>query len=64
MIGCDILNKVGTLFKLLDTSTDNPKFMYDMEEKGELGIKSGKGFYDYAGKSTARVLDEQNRKLL
>lgn len=64
MIGIDILNKVCSIFKLLDTSTDNPQFMYDMEKKGDLGIKSGKGFYDYSGKSTAQVLDEQNRKLL
>ena len=64
MIGIDVLIRVGGIFKLLDNSTDNPKFMYDKMEKGELGIKSGKGFYDYSGKSTAQVLDEKNRKLL
>ena len=64
MIGIDVLIRVGGIFKLLDNSTDNPKFMYDKAEKGELGIKSGKGFYDYSGKSTAQVLDEKNRKLL
>jgi 3-hydroxybutyryl-CoA dehydrogenase len=64
MIGIDVLIRVGGIFKLLDNSTDNPKFMYDMVEKGDFGIKTGKGFYDYAGKSTAQVLDEKNRKLL
>jgi 3-hydroxybutyryl-CoA dehydrogenase len=64
MIGIDVLIRVGGIFKLLDNSSDNPKFMYDKAEKGELGIKSGKGFYDYTGKSTAQVLDEKNRKLL
>jgi hypothetical protein len=33
MIGIDVLNKVSTLFQLLNTSTDNPKFMYDMEKR-------------------------------
>jgi 3-hydroxyacyl-CoA dehydrogenase len=37
MIGIDVLNKVSTLFKLLDTSSDNPKFLYYMVEKAISG---------------------------
>ncbi|MBW1863333.1 MAG: 3-hydroxyacyl-CoA dehydrogenase family protein [Deltaproteobacteria bacterium] len=33
-------------------------------EKGELGIKSGKGWYDYTGKSQIEIADQINRKLL
>jgi len=29
-------------------------------EKGELGIKSGKGWYDYSGKDPREVLAEKN----
>lgn len=65
MIGLDILVAVGRqLFKSLDNSTEPPSFMYDKVKRGELGVKSGKGFYDYKGKSRAQILDEQNRKLL
>jgi 3-hydroxybutyryl-CoA dehydrogenase len=32
--------------------------------KGELGIKSGKGWYDYSGKTREEVLAEKNRRLL
>ena len=64
MIGIDTLIRVGGLFKQLSNADDNPKFMYDMNNKGDLGIKSGKGFYDYAGKEKSAVLDEINRRLL
>jgi 3-hydroxybutyryl-CoA dehydrogenase len=32
--------------------------------RGELGIKSGKGWYDYSGRTREEVLEEKNRKLL
>lgn len=65
MIGLDTLLAAGKqLFKSLDNSTEQPSFLYDMVKRGELGVKSGKGFYDYKGKSRAQILDEQNRKLL
>lgn len=64
MIGIDVLISVGGIFKLLDNSTDNPKFMYDMVKKGDIGIKSGKGFYDYSGRPKTELLEKKNRKLL
>jgi len=65
MVGLDTLIAVGKqLFKSLDNSTEEPPYLYDMVKRGELGVKSGKGFYDYKGKSRAQILDEQNRKLL
>ncbi|MBW1914287.1 MAG: 3-hydroxyacyl-CoA dehydrogenase family protein [Deltaproteobacteria bacterium] len=33
-------------------------------EKGETGIKAGKGWYDYSGKSEVEVKDEINQRLL
>jgi 3-hydroxyacyl-CoA dehydrogenase len=64
MIGIDTLIRVGGLFKRLCNADDNPKFMYDMNNKGELGIKSGKGFFNYSDKDKSEVLDELNRRLL
>ena len=48
----------------MDNSDRQPQYLYDMVNRGELGIKSGKGFYDYTGRSKADVLDELNRRLL
>lgn len=65
MIGLDTLLAVGEgLFPNLDNSGRQPQYLYDMVNRGELGIKSGKGFYDYTGRSRAEVLDELNRRLL
>lgn len=65
MIGLDTLLAVGEgLFPSLDNSDRQPQYLYDMVSRGELGIKSGKGFYDYTGRSRAEVLDELNRRLL
>ena len=65
MIGLDILAAVGkSLYPTLDNSDLPPQFLYDKVQRGELGVKSGKGYYDYTGKSRARILDQQNFKLL
>jgi len=65
MIGLDTLVAVGRqLFKSLDNSTEPPSSLIEKVARGELGVKSGKGYYDYKGKSRAQILDEQNRKLL
>ena len=65
MIGLDILAAVGKpMYPTLDNSDHPPQFLYDKVQKGELGVKSGKGYYDYTGKSRARILDGQNFRLL
>jgi len=65
MIGLDTAMRVaGRVFKGLSNATEPSPELVKKVEKGELGIKSGKGWYDYTGKSITEVNDENNRKLL
>lgn len=65
LIGLDTCARVsGNVFKLLSTRTDASPAMLAKVEKGELGIKSGKGWYDYSGQTRDEVNDKINRRLL
>lgn len=49
----------------LDPPLDNhPKSLFDLVERGHLGVKTGKGFYDYSGRKLEDVLRERDDKLL
>ena len=65
MIGLDTAMRVSSrVFKLLSAATEPSPMLVDKVNKGELGIKSGKGWYDYSGKTREEVLEEKNRRLL
>jgi len=65
MIGLDTSARVSAqIFKVLSNATVPSPALIEKVNKGELGIKSGKGWYDYTGKSKAQVMEERNRKLL
>jgi len=65
MIGLDTSARVsGNLFKTLSNRTEPSSTLVDKVNKGELGIKTGNGWYDYHGKTRTQVLDEINRRLL
>jgi 3-hydroxybutyryl-CoA dehydrogenase len=65
MIGLDIAATVsGRVFKGLSNATEPSPILVAKVEKGELGIKAGKGWYDYSGRTREQVLKEKNSKLL
>lgn len=47
----------------LPPEVDMPKTLGEHIEKGELGLKSGKGFYDYTGQSKQELLAKRDKQL-
>jgi len=65
MIGLDTSARVSAnLFKTLSNRTEPSTALLDKVRRGELGIKTGSGWYDYRGRTRTQVLDEINRRLL
>ena len=65
MIGLDTSARVSAnLFKTLSNRTEPSSALLEKVNRGELGIKTGSGWYNYGGKTRAQVLDEINRRLI
>lgn len=48
-----------------DPPIDNrPKSLFDLVRKGHLGVKTGKGFFDYSGRKIEEILKERDMNLL
>ena len=62
--GLDLSAKNATNTKDSTPLEYKPKMLYDLVEKGHLGVKSGKGFYDYHGKSEAEMCHDRDVRLL
>ena len=61
--GIDIWLKVcENLLPHIQSSTDPPEALHRLVSQGHLGIKSGKGFYDYTVDSTKTDIDEAIQK--
>ncbi len=65
MVGLDTALAVGNrIFKSLSNSTEPSPILAQKVQRGELGIKSGQGWFNYTGKSREEILEDQNRRLL
>jgi 3-hydroxybutyryl-CoA dehydrogenase len=51
-------------YKVLCSSTELSPAFVEKVKRGETGLKSGKGFYDYQGKSPEKIINEVERNLL
>ena len=51
-------------YKVICSSTELSPAFVEKVKKGELGLKSGKGYYDYRGKSKTQIINEVERNLL
>jgi 3-hydroxybutyryl-CoA dehydrogenase len=65
MQGLDIINFINDyLLKELSNADRSPAFLQDKVAAGELGIKTGKGFYEYPAAKMSRLFEARDRKLL
>jgi len=45
-------------------TSKRPKALFDHVDNGELGVKTGKGFYDYGGRSSAELSKRRDKLLI
>jgi 3-hydroxybutyryl-CoA dehydrogenase len=65
IIGLDLAARVsGEIFKVLSNKTVASPTVLEKVKKGELGVKSGKGWYDYRNTTKEEIADRINRRLL
>lgn len=66
IVGWDLVQTVALdLFRSLCNDTEGGfRMATDMIKKGELGLKSGKGVYDYAGVDAGKYMDERSARIL
>jgi 3-hydroxybutyryl-CoA dehydrogenase len=63
--GLDISAKNLENKEFIDPPNDNaPKSLFDLVRRGDLGVKTGKGFFDYSDRSLEQVLKERDDALL
>lgn len=63
--GLDIsANNIINQSYVMPETSKRPSALFDHVDKGELGVKSGKGFYDYGDRTPAELSKERDKKLL
>lgn len=58
------VNVTGYLYPHLEDTKKPVQILKDKADAGDLGMKTGSGFYDWSGKDLAKELAEKDRKML
>jgi 3-hydroxyacyl-CoA dehydrogenase len=62
--GLDIsANNIINASYVMPETSKRPKALFDHVDKGELGVKTGKGFYDYEGRTPAELSKKRDKML-
>ena len=65
LMGLDTVFRASEqIYKELNNATKPLPILEEKIKRGELGVKSGKGWYDYEGRPITQILEERDRKLL
>jgi len=63
--GLDVFCAISSyLFAELESGADVPALLRDLVDTGQLGAKSGRGFYPYAGGEQSQIIAARDRTLL
>jgi len=63
--GIDVFYKIASyLFDDLENRGDVPDLLKSLYENGSLGVKSGRGFYDYTGEKAEVAVKDRDRKVI
>ena len=64
LAGLDVYLAAGPVFRALESSTDVPTILQQKVERGELGVKTGQGFYTWTPESAAALRERIGRALV
>ena len=63
--GVDVFYKIASyLFDDLENRGDVPDMLKSLYENGCLGVKSGRGFYNYAGGKAEKAVKDRDRRII